>query len=81
MAVLHGSSWQIIAGIFAVTTGVTFGYASLPALLVEQVTPAETGIANSVNSTAHTVGSSLASAFFQRDYRLVPATTRASSPQ
>jgi uncharacterized membrane protein YfcA len=81
MAVLHGSSWQIIAGIFAVTTGVTFGYASLPALLVEQVTPAETGIANSVNSIAHTVGSSLASAFFRRDYRLVPATTRASSPQ
>lgn len=63
MAVLHGSSWQIIAGIFAVNTGVTFGYAALPALLVEQVTPAETGIANSVNSIARTVGSSLASAF------------------
>lgn len=63
MAVLHGSSWQIIAGIFAVNTGITSGYAALPALLVEQVTPAETGIANSVNSIARTVGSSLASAF------------------
>jgi predicted MFS family arabinose efflux permease len=63
MAVPHGSSWQIVAGVFAVMTGVTFGYAALPALLVEQVTPAETGIANSVNSIARTVGSSLASAF------------------
>jgi MFS family permease len=62
LAVLHGSSWQIIAGVFAVLTGVTFGYAALPALLVEHVAPTETGIANSVNSIARTVGSSLASA-------------------
>jgi MFS family permease len=62
LAVLHGFSWQIITGVFAVLTGVTFGYAALPALLVEHVAPTETGIANSVNSIARTVGSSLASA-------------------
>jgi MFS family permease len=63
MAVFHRSSWQVIAGTFTVMTGVTFGYAALPALLVEHVPPAETGIANSVNSIARTIGSSLASAF------------------
>jgi MFS family permease len=77
LAVLHGSSWQIITGVFAVLTGVTFGYAALPALLVDHVTPAETGIANSVNSIARTVGSSLASAFVVMllTSNLIPGTT------
>jgi MFS family permease len=63
LAALHGSSWEVITGVFAVLTGVTFGYAALPALLVENVAPAETGIANSMNSIARTVGSAVASAF------------------
>ncbi|MEV4629367.1 MFS transporter [Micromonospora sp. NPDC049523] len=62
LAVLHSASWQVIVGSFAVNTAVTFGYAALPALLVEHVGPAETGIANSVNSIARSIGSSLASA-------------------
>ncbi|WP_250038454.1 MFS transporter [Paractinoplanes maris] len=63
LAVLHGATWQIIIGALAVNTGVTFGYAALPALLIENVPPAETGIANSVNSIARTVGMSLGTAF------------------
>jgi len=46
-----------------VNTGVTFGYAALPALLIAHVTPAETGIANSVNSISRSVGMSLGTAF------------------
>ncbi len=63
LAVLHGATWQVIVGAFAVNTGVTLGYAALPALLVENVPPAETGIANSMNSIARTVGMSLGTAF------------------
>ncbi|MDG3014393.1 MFS transporter [Speluncibacter jeojiensis] len=58
----HDHSWQVITAAVIVFTGVTFGYAAMPALLVEQVTPAETGIANSVNSIARSTGSSIASA-------------------
>ncbi|MEV4756911.1 MFS transporter [Micromonospora sp. NPDC049559] len=63
LAVLHAATWQVIVGACAVNTAVTFGYAALPALLVEHVSPAETGIANSVNSIARSVGMSLGTAF------------------
>ncbi|RKR85946.1 putative MFS family arabinose efflux permease [Micromonospora pisi] len=62
LVVLHSASWQVIVGSFAVNTAVTFGYAALPALLVEHVGLAETGIANSVNSIARSIGGSVASA-------------------
>lgn len=63
LAALHASTWQVIVGALMVNTGVTFGYAALPALIVAQVEPAETGIANSVNSIARSVGMSLGTAF------------------
>ncbi|WP_432839503.1 MFS transporter [Dactylosporangium sp. CA-092794] len=63
LAALHAMTWQIIAGAFAVNTAIMFGYAALPALLIQHVSPAETGIANSVNSIARSVGMSLGTAF------------------
>jgi hypothetical protein len=55
-----------------ILAAVVFGYAALPALLSEQVSRAETGIANSVSSVARTMGSALASAvvvaLLTRDY-------------
>jgi MFS family permease len=63
LAVLHAATWQVILGALAVNTAVTFGYAALPALLIAHVEPAETGIANSVNSIARSVGMSLGTAF------------------
>lgn len=63
LAVLHGATWEVIAGAFIVNTAIMFGYASLPALLIQHVPPAETGIANSVNSIARSVGMSLGTAF------------------
>jgi MFS family permease len=62
MAVLHTSSWQLILGALAVNSAVSFGYAAMPALIVAEVPAADTGIANSVNSIARALGSSLASA-------------------
>jgi len=63
LAVLHGATWQIVVGASAVNTAVMFGYAALPALIIEHVAPAETGIANSVNSISRSVGMSLGTAF------------------
>ncbi|WP_433058670.1 MFS transporter [Dactylosporangium sp. CS-033363] len=63
LALLHTATWQVIVGALAVNSAVTFGYAALPALLIANVEPAETGIANSVNSIARSVGMSLGTAF------------------
>jgi MFS family permease len=62
MALLHSSSWELIVGALAVNTAVSLGYAAMPALIVAEVAPSETGVANSVNSIARALGSSLASA-------------------
>jgi MFS family permease len=63
LAALHSATWEVILGALVVNTGVTFGYAALPALLIAHVEPAETGIANSVNSISRSVGMSLGTAF------------------
>jgi MFS family permease len=62
LAFFHNVSWQVILATLGASTAVVFGYAALPSLLGEHATRAETGIANSVNSVARTVGSALASA-------------------
>ncbi|NMO55889.1 MFS transporter [Actinoplanes sp. TBRC 11911] len=63
LALVHATTWQVIAGSVAVNTGVMFGYAALPALIVQHVDRAETGIANSMNSIVRSVGMSLGTAF------------------
>ena len=62
IAVLHDRSWQIIVSGILVSVFVSLAYAALPALLVAEVRPDETGVANSINSIARTIGSSLSSA-------------------
>ncbi|HEU0103712.1 MAG TPA: MFS transporter [Mycobacteriales bacterium] len=62
LAVLHTQTWEIVAGSILVNGAVSLAFASMPALIVAEVTPDETGVANSVNSIARSVGSSIASA-------------------
>jgi len=62
IAVLHDLSWHIIVSGILVSVFVSLAYAALPALLVAEVRPDETGVANSINSIARTIGSSLSSA-------------------
>ncbi|MCE0540713.1 MFS transporter [Kineosporia rhizophila] len=62
MALWHEQTWQMILFGILVQVAVTFGFATLPALLVQAVPPAETGVANSVNSIMRSVGSAVASA-------------------
>lgn len=74
LAVLHSGTWQVIVGALLVGTAVTFGYVALPAMIIAHVEPAETAVANSVNSIARSVGMSLGAAF------VVTMTTRKLLP-
>ncbi|NUS59275.1 MAG: MFS transporter [Streptomycetaceae bacterium] len=58
----HDRSWQLIVVAIAVQSSVAIAYAAMPALIIAEVPMAQTGIANSVNAIARSVGSSLASA-------------------
>lgn len=62
MAVLHTASWELITGSLLVNGAVSLAFASMPALIVAEVSPGQTGVANSVNSIARSIGSSVASA-------------------
>jgi MFS family permease len=62
LAAEHSTTWQVISAGIVVNTAVAIAYASMPALIVTHVEPHETGIANSVNSIARSVGSSIGSA-------------------
>ncbi|WP_305094407.1 MFS transporter [Prescottella sp. R16] len=59
---VHDTTWQVIAASMVTSAFTNLGYAVMPALLVAEVGPDLTGVANSVNSIARTVGSSVASA-------------------
>ena len=63
LAIVHSMTWEVIVGSVAVNTGVMFGYAALPNLVIQHVDRTETGIANSVNSIFRSVGMSLGTAF------------------
>lgn len=64
LAVLHSTTAAVVVGAVVVNVGVTVAYAAFPALLVAEVRPEETGVANSVNSIARSTGSAVASAVF-----------------
>jgi predicted MFS family arabinose efflux permease len=62
MALFHAEPWEFILFGTLTQLTVTIGFSALPALLVQAVEPADTGVANSVNSIARSVGSAVASA-------------------
>ncbi|PTR30217.1 MFS transporter [Rhodococcus sp. OK519] len=62
LIVAHDLSWQVIAGSMVASAFTSLAYAAMPALLNAEVSRDNTGVANSVNSIARTVGSSVASA-------------------
>ncbi|MGI5254846.1 MFS transporter [Actinacidiphila glaucinigra] len=63
LAAFHSMGWEIVAGSILVNTSVMFGYAAMPAIIVEHAAPSETGIANSLNAIYRSVGMALGAAF------------------
>jgi len=62
MAVLHDEPWQVIAATILANAYISLAYGALPALVVREVDPGETGVATSMNAIARTIGSSVAAA-------------------
>lgn len=61
-AFFHAATWQVIAASAVINVFVSFAFAAIPNLLMAEVSAADTGVANSVNSIVRTVGTSIASA-------------------
>ncbi|GAB3881924.1 hypothetical protein GCM10027612_11740 [Microbispora bryophytorum subsp. camponoti] len=82
LAAAHGSAVAVIAAGVLVGVAVSFGFATLPAVLAGAVPVGRTGIANGINSVARSVGSSVASALAATLLAVEPAAhlaTRASA--
>ncbi|WP_127550148.1 MFS transporter [Actinoplanes sp. OR16] len=62
LTVLHGTRAETITAFVVASCAIAMAYAAMPALLVSHVQPAETGIANSVNSIMRTVGGTIGGA-------------------
>jgi MFS family permease len=58
----HDNSASVIGAGMVVGLAISFGYASMPALIVASVPAHQTGIANGINSISRSVGSAVASA-------------------
>lgn len=62
LTLAHGTSASVIGAGMVIGLAISFGYASMPALIVASVPAHQTGIANGINSISRSVGSAVASA-------------------
>lgn len=62
LAAAHSTTAKTIVGIILVNIYISLAYGALPALVVGEVEPGETGVATSINAIARTVGGSIAAA-------------------
>lgn len=62
LAVAHSAAWQVVVASILVNAYISLAYGALPALVVREVEPGETGVATSINAIARTVGASIAAA-------------------
>jgi EmrB/QacA subfamily drug resistance transporter len=59
LAVAHSSPWQVYLGSAILGIGIGLAFASMANLIVEAVSPTQTGIATGMNTIARTVGGAL----------------------
>ncbi|MFD6437729.1 MFS transporter [Streptomyces venezuelae] len=62
LTLAHDTSASVIGAGMVIGLAISFGYASMPALIVASVPAHQTGIANGINSISRSVGSAIASA-------------------
>ncbi|MET0429756.1 MAG: MFS transporter, partial [Microvirga sp.] len=77
LAFLHTGKAEVIIAFIVVSCGIAMAYSSMPALLISHVQPAETGIANSINSIMRTVGGTIGSALI---ITILAAQTQQAGP-
>ena len=59
MALVHGTQLEIVVWNLVMSTGIGLAFAAMPNLILEAVTPEETGQATGVNTLVRSVGASL----------------------
>ncbi|MFH8804223.1 MFS transporter [Streptomyces sp. NPDC017936] len=62
LSVAHDATASVIGAGMVIGLAISFGYASMPALIVASVPAHQSGIANGINSISRSVGSAVASA-------------------
>lgn len=62
LAIAHSQAWHVVLGSILVNGYISLAYGALPALVIREVEPGETGVATSMNAIARTVGASLSAA-------------------
>lgn len=62
LAVAHEARWQVIVAGVCMNVYISLAYGALPAVVVNEAGPDETGVATSINAIARTIGSSIAAA-------------------
>lgn len=62
LTIAHATAWQVVIATILINAYISLAYGALPALVVGEVEPGETGVATSINAIARTVGASIAAA-------------------
>ncbi len=62
LAIAHDARWQVIVAGVCMNVYVSLAYGALPAVVVSEAGPDETGVATGINAIARTIGSSIAAA-------------------
>jgi len=56
LAIAHSAQWQIYVAMFLLGSGIGLAFAAMANLIIENVGPAETGVATGMNTVTRTVG-------------------------
>jgi EmrB/QacA subfamily drug resistance transporter len=56
LALWHAHTWDIIAGMLLIGSGIPFTFAAMAKLIVDSVRPEETGVASGMNTVMRTIG-------------------------
>jgi EmrB/QacA subfamily drug resistance transporter len=59
LTVAHGESWQIYLAMLIMGIGIGFAFASMANLIVEAVSPAQTGVATGMNTIVRSIGGAI----------------------
>lgn len=62
LAVAHGSTAALVAGVFVLGVGVALAFAGMSMLIIAAVPPADVGIATGINTIMRTIGAALGTA-------------------
>jgi MFS family permease len=61
LAFAHGSGWEIYGAMLLLGVGIGFAFASMANLIVEAVSPHQTGVATGMNTIVRTIGGAIGS--------------------